>query len=368
MIFPALGADETSRARLAGYGVAVLATAALLVLRWLLWPVLGDAVPHMTFFPAIVIAALWGGLWPGLLATLLGAAAANYFITGQLRHFQVTNVNDLTALILFLAVGAIISGLSEAVRRALRRIQAEEQQLAEAKLELAHANRVTTMGQLMASIAHELNQPILAAGIQAQTGLRWLERQPPDLGEAREAVEHVIKEVGRAGDVMEGIRALVKKTPAHKDVLDLNRIVLDVVALTRGELLRNGVTLQTQLVDGLPVVEGDRVQLQQVLLNLIMNAVEAMKEVAGKRLLLIGTARDEAGGVRVAVQDSGIGLKPDSAERLFRAFYTTKPDGMGMGLSICSSIIQAHGGRVWASANAGPGASFQFTLPARAKP
>jgi C4-dicarboxylate-specific signal transduction histidine kinase len=236
--------------------------------------------------------------------------------------------------------------------------------LREAQTELAHVNRITTMGQLAASIAHEINQPIAAAVTNAHAALRWLDVRPPDLEEVRQALNRIIEDSNRAGDVIGRIRALIKKAPPRKEDLEINEAILEVITLTRREVVKNGVSLQTQLANGLPLIQGDRVQLQQVILNLIINAVEAMSGVSERpRELLIGTAKDESGGVLVAVQDSGPGLNPESFDRLFDAFYTTKPGGIGMGLSICRSIVEAHGGRVWASLTAGPGATVQFTLP-----
>jgi PAS domain S-box-containing protein len=236
--------------------------------------------------------------------------------------------------------------------------------LREAQMELAHTNRVTAMGQLTASIAHEVNQPIAAAVANAEAGLRWLAARPPDLEEVRQSLGAIIENGGRAGDVIGRIRALIKKTPPHKERFDLNEAILDVIALTRSEVLRHGVSVQAQLAEGLPRVEGDRIQLQQVILNLILNAVEAMSGGLAERELRISAETDAAGGVLVTVQDTGPGLDPTNVDRLFEAFYTTKPGGMGMGLAICRSIIEAHGGRLCASANQPHGAVFQFTLPA----
>jgi len=236
--------------------------------------------------------------------------------------------------------------------------------LREAQAELAHVNRVTTMGQLAASIAHELNQPLTAAVTNAHAALRWLGLQPANLAEAREALASIVDDGKRAGDVIGRMRALIKKAPPRKDGLDINEVILGVCALTRGELAKNGVSLQTQLADGLPLTQGDRVQLQQVMLNLIMNAIEAMSAVShGSRELLIGTSTDASGTVRITVQDSGPGLNPETFDRLFDPFYTTKANGMGMGLSICRSIVEAHDGRIWASPTAGSGSTFHFILP-----
>jgi C4-dicarboxylate-specific signal transduction histidine kinase len=248
------------------------------------------------------------------------------------------------------------------VERTSQLMQASEA-LREAQTELAHVNRVTTMGELSASIAHEVMQPIAAAVTNAHAALNWLDTQPPDLGEVRQALGRVVKEGDRATNVIGRIRALIRKAPPPRDDLEINEAILEVIALMRGEVVKNGVSVQTQLAEGLPLIQGDRVQLQQVILNLIINAVEAMSGVSeGSRELLIGTGKDASGAVLVAVQDSGPGLNPESFDRLFDAFYTTKPSGMGMGLSICRSIVEAHGGRIWASRAAGPGATVQFTV------
>ena len=233
------------------------------------------------------------------------------------------------------------------------------------QMELEHANRVATMGQLTASIAHEVKQPIAATVTDAEAALRWLGGRPPDLEEVRPALSRIVKTGHRAGDVVDRIRALIQKAPPREDWLGINAAVREVIELTRGEAVKNGVSVQTDLADGLPLIRGDRVQLQQVMLNLIVNAVEAMSCVSeGARELQISTARDAQGCVLVAVRDSGPGLAPASLERLFDPFYTTKPGGLGMGLSICRSIIEAHGGRLWAGANQPRGAFFQFAVPA----
>jgi PAS domain S-box-containing protein len=241
--------------------------------------------------------------------------------------------------------------------------RAEEARL-DAQNKLAHANRVMTMGQLAASIAHEVNQPIAATVTNAHAALRWLDRRPPDLDEVRQALARILKDGNRAAEVIDEIRALIKKAPPRRDRLEINGAIREVIGLAREQVVKNGVSVQTELVDGLPLIQGDRVQLQQVILNLIINAVEAMSEVKeGVRELLISARKAEPGGVLVAVGDSGPGLAPAAVECLFESFYTTKPGGLGLGLSICRSIIEAHGGRLWACANVPRGAVFQFTVP-----
>jgi C4-dicarboxylate-specific signal transduction histidine kinase len=239
----------------------------------------------------------------------------------------------------------------------------ERRQTEEERQAIAHAHRITTMGQLTASIAHEVNQPIAAVVTNAEAALRWVDKEPPDLQEVREALARIVRDGRRAGEVFGGIRALIAKAPPRKDRLDINNMILEVIALTHSEIRRNGVALQTRLAPDLPLIRGDRVQLQQAVLNLILNAVESLSGISeGSRDLLI-SSEGGADRVCVAVQDSGPGLSPQTVNRLFEAFYTTKPKGMGMGLTICRSIIEAHGGRLWVTANEPREAMFQFTLP-----
>jgi PAS domain S-box-containing protein len=251
-------------------------------------------------------------------------------------------------------------------KRAEAEARESERRYGEVQRELAHANRVATMGQLTASIAHEVNQPIAAAVTNTHAALRWLSAQRPDLEEVRQALGRILENGNRAGEVIARIRALIKKAPPRKDGVAINDAILEVVALTHGEAMKNGVSVRTQLAEGLPPIEGDQVQLQQVILNLIVNAIEAMSGANGApREMLLSTEKTEPNAVQVAVRDSGPGLAPVALERLFDAFYTTKSSGLGLGLSICRSIIEAHGGRLWATANSPRGAIFQFTVPAR---
>jgi C4-dicarboxylate-specific signal transduction histidine kinase len=233
------------------------------------------------------------------------------------------------------------------------------------QMELAHANRVVTIGQLTASIAHEVRQPITATALNASAAIRWLSAQQPNLEEVRQSLDHIVSDSSRADAVIDRIRALVKRAPQRKDRLQINDVILEVVALTRSEAMKNAVSVQTRLAEHLPPVEGDRVQLQQVILNLMVTAVEAMSGVSnGARELAISTEKAESAGVLVAVKDMGPGLAPESLERVFDAFYTTKASGLGLGLSICRPIIEAHDGRLWARPNPPHGIIFQFTVPA----
>jgi PAS domain S-box-containing protein len=229
--------------------------------------------------------------------------------------------------------------------------------------DFAHINRVSTMGALAASLSHEITQPIASARNNARAALNFLDKQPPDLGEVREALGCVVGDADRAGDIVDRIREHIRKAPPRTDYFDLRGAISEVLVLARSAIVRNGVWVQTRLADGLSLVHGDRVQLQQVVLNLVLNAVEAMGSVEwGARELLISAEQDQTGTL-VAVRDSGSGIDPARLERVFEAFYTTKSSGTGMGLSICRSIISAHGGRLWADANDPRGAVFQFTLP-----
>jgi C4-dicarboxylate-specific signal transduction histidine kinase len=244
------------------------------------------------------------------------------------------------------------------------RDQSAQTLLHETRAELAHASRIATMGQLSASITHEVKQPITAAVTYALAARRFLSAEPPNFREVDDALALVVKEGNRAGEVVGRIRALVKKVPTRKDTVAINEAIIEVIALTRVEAANNGVSVRTQLAEGLPRVQGDRVQLQQVLLNLIINAIEAMRDVGQEERELLVSTCNEPDGVSVGVRDTGPGLSPEGIAHLFEPFYTTKPEGMGMGLSICRSIIEAHGGRLWPSANVPRGVIFQFTLPA----
>jgi PAS domain S-box-containing protein len=249
-----------------------------------------------------------------------------------------------------------------------KRAQEEHERLRQLETDLAHMNRVGMMGELAASLAHEITQPIASARNNARAALNFLDHQPSDLGEVREALGCVVGDADRAGDIIDRIREHIKKAPPRKWSFDLNEAINEVIVLARNAVTENGVSVQTRLTEGLAPVQGDRVQLQQVVLNLILNAIEAMSTVeAGPRELLISTEQTQTGGVLVSARDSGPGIDPDHLDRVFEAFYTTKSSGVGMGLSICRSIIDAHGGRLWAEANEPRGAAFQFTLPSAEK-
>jgi C4-dicarboxylate-specific signal transduction histidine kinase len=242
-------------------------------------------------------------------------------------------------------------------------ITRRERQLRQLQTELAHATRVVAMGQLTSSLAHELKQPLCAMGANADASSRWLTREPPQIENAKRSVECIIKDVDRASAVIDRVHSLVKKAAPRRDTININDAILEVMTVVHGEVVKNRIRVQTQLSDSLPRVRGDRVQLQQVMLNLIINAIQAMSGLTDSiRELRIstGSTKEE---VRVAVRDTGPGLSADNLQRPFEPFYTTKPSGMGMGLSISRAIVEEHGGRLWASANEPQGALFQFALP-----
>jgi len=217
------------------------------------------------------------------------------------------------------------------------------------------------LGELAASIAHEVNQPLSGIVSNGSACLRFLDRDTPDVGEAREAARDIVRDGKRAGEIIDRLRALYKKTPPQRHRVDINEIIGEMVLLLRGEGTRHGISIRTDLAGELPRITADRVQLQQVLMNLMLNAIEAMKETGG--VLTVKSQRDENGRVLVSVSDTGVGLPPDKADQIFNAFFTTKPQGSGMGLAISRSIVESHGGRLWATPNDGRGAIFHFTLP-----
>jgi PAS domain S-box-containing protein len=254
-------------------------------------------------------------------------------------------------------------GTGTDITAAIRAEQTEEA-LRKAQTELAHVTRVTMLGEMTASISHEVNQPLAAVVNAAGACLRWLDRESPNLDEARRAVDWIIKEGNRASEVVRRVRALANKTSIERAPVDVSEVAREAVELMRPEIVKYGVALRTEFASALPTVVGDRVQLQQVIINLLMNGIEAMQTVTDRRReLLIRSECDQTHGVLVSVMDTGPGISSENAGRLFDAFFTTKSTGMGMGLSICRSVIQAHGGRMSAVSNLGPGARFQFTLP-----
>ncbi|MGA2567222.1 MAG: ATP-binding protein [Pseudolabrys sp.] len=288
----------------------------------------------------------------------LGLTLLSDFLTSDTATTQAGVINTAISLL------AITTTTYLAVR-----IETEKEAAYEARSQLAHVGRVTTLGELTASIAHEVNQPLAATVINGNACLRWLADDPPNLDEARQAVARLVKDANRASEIIAQVRALTRGSPPQKDWLAINDIILATVSLIESEILQNQVSLRTELADDVPLVQGDRVQLQQVILNLILNALEAMSRVGeGPRVLTISSARNDANGALVTVRDTGVGVAPENLDRIFNAFYTSKADGMGMGLAISRSIIETHGGRIWATPNSPRGAVFQFSLPVGMEP
>jgi PAS domain S-box-containing protein len=277
---------------------------------------------------------------------------------------ELVELNDLVFEIHYIPVldAGQVAGVNGVAINVTERKRAEEA-LRKTQAELAHVTRVTTLGEMTASIAHEVNQPLTAVIANANASLRWLATATPNLDETREAVSRIVRDGNRASDVIGRIRALVKKDDTEKTPMDIKEAIQEVVSLTHSEIQKSGVVLKMNLASGLPRILGDRIQLQQVILNLVMNGIEAMNTVTDRpREMLIRSCEHESDQLLVAVQDSGIGIDSQNLKKIFDAFYTTKSQGMGMGLAICRSIVENHGGRLWAAPNDGPGTTFQFTL------
>ena len=249
----------------------------------------------------------------------------------------------------------------------LKHAEEERERLRQLQADLAHINRVTTMGELTASLAHEIRQPISAAVLDAGTCLEWLARGRPDIEEARNAVSRIIQDVTRASEIINRIRSLFKKGEPQRELIDVNEVIREMIVLLRREAGRHSISIHTELAADLPIISADRVQLQQVFMNLMLNAIDAMKERNGAGELTIKSQHNPGDQLLISVSDTGTGLPPDQANKIFDAFFTTKPQGTGMGLSISRSIVESHGGRLWATANSGRGATFQFTLPSDVK-
>jgi signal transduction histidine kinase len=276
---------------------------------------------------------------------------------GSVKYVQVVghaSINDESGTFEF--VGAV----TDITER--RRAEEERERLRQVQADLAHLSRVTTMGELTASLAHEIRQPITAAATDAKTCLRWLGRDIPDLAEARDAASRMVKDVARAADIISRISLLFQKGATQRELVDVNEVIREMFVLLYSEANRYSIPMRTELAEDLPKVMADRVQLQQVFMNLMLNGIEAMKGTTGGREL---TIKSEAGDAQllISVSDTGVGLPPVQADQIFSAFFTTKDNGTGMGLPISRSIIESHGGRLWAVDNSGPGTTFQFTLP-----
>jgi C4-dicarboxylate-specific signal transduction histidine kinase len=355
-------------------GIALLLVAAaflptLLLQRLFPYPFL------FLFFGAVMASAWFGGTSAGFFAVLLSTILVEYFFVPPFYSFSI-NTTAEAYFAAFVACALAASWVSsakkqseEALKDALDqlevRVSERTTELMKTQTELAHLSQILSMGELTASIAHEINQPLTAVVTHGHACVEWLSANPPNLEKAQQTVQRIIQDGTRAGAVLSRIRALFKKEAPAKDWLDINEVIHELTTFLRDDAMRRHIAIRTDLVPGLPKVKADRVQLQQVVLNLMTNGMDAMAETTDRAKELLISARGDNSKIVVRVEDSGVGLDPGAAEKIFNPFFTTKPHGIGMGLSISRSIIESHEGRLWASPRPSGGAIFQFTLPVR---
>jgi C4-dicarboxylate-specific signal transduction histidine kinase len=349
----------------------------------------------LLYLTIVVLLSFTDAFVPSIFVAVISVLCLDYFFATPLFSLSINDPLDIVALVVFLGTALLITRVMSQRRRAeeaLQKVLGEleskvrqrtaelasandelrteikdrqraEEALQKAQAELAHVSRLMTLGELTASISHEVNQPLAAVVTNGQICLRLLALETPRPDDVRAAVERIVRDANRASDVLQRIRALAKRSEPQMVLLDINDVIREAVPLVQREVFNHGASLRTELASALPPVLGDRVQLQQVIINLLINGVEAMAPIMDRPREILIRSRHEAGEVHVAVRDSGIGIDSKTAEQLFSAFFTTKPSGMGMGLSISRSIIRAHGGRLWVSPNPDHGADFQFTVP-----
>ena len=393
---PPRKAAKTVRSTIRAYAISTLLVGVALGLTILVRSLL--PYPFLYFFFAAVMASAWiGGTLVGLYSVVVSALVVAYYIIPPFDKFWMT-ATDATYFAVFVICVLVASWISSAkkgteealteardelehrvsertaelqksneeLRKSIEEHRKAQQALLTTQGELAHLNRVFTMGELTTSIAHEVNQPLTAVVTQGHACVEWLSSDPPDLGEARESARRIIQDGTRAGKILGHIRSLVKKEAPERGWLNMNDVIEELIVFLRGEALSQRIALRTDLAANLPKVRGDRVQLQQVVLNLIMNSMDAMRSLnganGGAREIWIRTRRDEA-GVQVTVEDFGVGLNAAIAEKIFQPFFTTKEQGIGMGLSISRTIVESHAGHIWATPGGERGAIFQFTIP-----
>jgi signal transduction histidine kinase len=342
--------------KLKRYGLAASSCGVAMAVAW---PI--DA-PASCFLLAVMVSSLFGGLGPGLLSVAISALAFGFIFLPRTLPPAVEPAVVLR-FVVFLGATIVVTGLIEMKRRVEQSRNRAEVALRQAESELARVSRVTTMGELTASLAHEVNQPIAAAVTDANTCLRWLNRDQPDVAEAREAASRVVKDANRAAEIISRVRLVFKKGVPQRELVDVNEIIREMVALMRSQIMRHSISIRTEFAEDLPRIMADRVQLQQVLMNLMINGIDAMKDVDGTRQLAIKSERAENDQLTVSVSDTGVGLPAQQADQIFDAFFTTKLDGTGMGLRISRSIAESHGGHLRAVDNPPRGATFHLTLP-----
>lgn len=341
------------------FGVCLFGIAALLALtQACVWLGLDFATAGFLLLVGIVLISTQGSFASSVILSVVAAGCLTYFFSPPLFSFHVERHDNLIALFAFLTTSLIITGLAAKIRK----LSEEEAQHTHA--ELARYARVAILGELTASIAHEVNQPLAGVVSSGDACRRWLANHPPNIERANQSLERIIRDADRASKVLERVRNLVKNTPPRKTNVIVSEAIQEVIVLTRSDVRQNEIRLDTQFADDLPPVLVDPIQLQQVCLNLIVNAIESLKRLRDDpRNLLVRAEKDQSNGVLLTISDTGEGIDFENTEEIFNAFYSTKPDGMGMGLAVSRSIIEAHGGRLWVSGNMPRGAKFQFTLP-----
>jgi len=318
----------------------------------------GFATAGFLLLVVVVVISTQGNYVCSIILSVAAVGCMVYFFSPPIFNFSVEKQEDVIALFAFLTTSITITGLSAKIRKM------SEEELYHTRAALARFARVSILGELTASIAHEVNQPLAGVVSSGDACRRWLANQPPNIERANQSLERVMRDADRASKIVERVRSLAKNTPPRKVVVNVREALQEVTVLTRREVEQSQIRLEAQFAADLPLVWADRIQLQQVCLNLIVNAIESIKELrGGPRNLLVRAEKDPSDGVLLTFSDTGAGFDSEEAEHIFNAFYTTKPEGMGMGLAISRSIIEAHGGRMWASGNAPRGAKFQFTLP-----
>jgi C4-dicarboxylate-specific signal transduction histidine kinase len=390
---PARRRPRKVKSKVKAYAIALLLVAAALICTIGLRGVFAYPFLYL-FFVAVMVSAWIGGAGAGFFAAVTSTLVVAYFVVPPFNSFWM-NAADTTYFAAFVVCVLVASWVSSAkketeealteardqleyrvaerttelqksneeLRRSIEDHRKAQQALMKTQAELAHLSRVFTMGELTTSIAHEVNQPLTAVVTQGHACVEWLSADPPVLAEARESAKRIIQDGTRAGRILGHIRSLVKKEAPARELLNMNDVVRELAVFLRGEAQNQRTSLMWDLADELPRVRGDRVQLQQVVLNLIMNGMEAMRGMTTGKRIWIRTSRDEAGGIRIVVEDCGVGLSADIVDKIFQPFFTTKEQGIGMGLSISRTIVESHAGHLWATPGTPRGAIFQFTIP-----
>jgi signal transduction histidine kinase len=364
------------RSLLRRYGIALLSVTVAFVSTRLLQPLFPYPFLFL-FFGAVMASAWFGGTATGFFAVLVSTALVDYFFVPPFHSFSISTSAEayFGAFVVCALVASWVSSGKKKSEEALKetldllevRVSERTAELLKTQAELTRLSQVLSMGELTASIAHEINQPLTAVVTHGHACIEWLSASPPNLEKTRQTVARIIADGTRAGAVLSRIRALFKKESPAKDWLDINELIHEMTTFLRDEAIRRRILIRTDLVSGLPKIKADRVQLQQVVLNLMMNGMDATTETTGRPRELLISARAKESELVVRVEDSGVGLDPAAGEKIFDAFFTTKPHGIGMGLSISRSIIEAHEGRLWASPRPSGGAIFQFVLPIQSR-